>query len=276
MRDAPQQLRHGETRITIGTSGYSYRDWVGPVYPAGTPAERFLELYAQRFSFVELNFSYYRMPEPQTLQSMVDRTPPEFRFAIKAHRSLTHTGGEPQRDSVRRYYAGVAPLRQAGRLAAVLLQFPYSFHYEIANRRTLAGLCEALGELPLFVEFRNDEWNHDAVYRELRRRGVGWVVPDLPGLPGLPPRIAVVTSQTGYLRLHGRNHANWWDGDSRSRYQYSYSDSELAELAPLLETIAEQSREVLVAFNNHADGRAAVDAERFGAILAARPLRPEA
>ncbi len=270
------QRRHGETRITIGTSGYSYRDWVGPVYPPGTPPDRFLELYAQRFSFVELNFSYYRMPQPETLQSMVDRTPAEFRFAIKAHRSLTHTGGKPEREPIHRYHAGVAPLRQAGRLAAVLLQFPYSFQYEIANRRTLAELCEALGELPLFVEFRNEEWNRDSVYRELRRRGVGWVVPDLPGLRGLPPRTAVVTAETAYLRLHGRNYANWWDGDSRSRYQYSYAESELTELVPLIETMAEQSREVLVAFNNHADGRAAVDAERFGAILAARPRRPKA
>ncbi len=258
-------------RITIGTSGYSYRDWVGPVYPPGTPPERFLEHYARRFTFVELNFSYYRMPEAPTLQSMLDRTPPEFRFAIKAHRSITHTGGEPAAEALAAYHKAVAPAVAAGRITAVLAQFPYGFHYTTANRRALAAMCDRWSDLPLYVEFRNREWSRSSVYTELRRRAVGWVVPDLPQLRGLPPLQPVVTGRRAYLRLHGRNRAMWWDGDARSRYDYSYTDHELAELASVSEQLAAQSEHLFVAFNNHADGQAARDAERFAAILAGRP-----
>lgn len=255
-------------RITIGTSGYSYRDWVGPVYPPGTPPERFLELYSRRFQFVELNFSYYRMPEEGTLRSMFERTPQEFRFAIKAHRSITHTGGAPAADALAAYHAAVAPAAAAGRVVAVLAQFPHSFRYTTANRRALASLCDRWEDLPLYLEFRNQDWWRASVHTELRRRAVGWVVPDLPRLRGLPPLQPVVTARGAYLRLHGRNEAMWWDGDSRSRYDYSYTDHELRELVATAEQLAAKSEELFVAFNNHADGQAARNAERFAAMMA--------
>jgi len=254
--------------IVIGTSGYSYRDWVGPVYPPDTAPERFLELYAERFSFVELNFSYYRMPQSQLLRSMIERTPEGFRFAIKAHRSLTHGGGLPAAEALAEYRSAVAPLAEAARLSAVLLQFPFSFHYTVSNRRILAELCRGLGALPLFVEFRNAAWCRESVYAELRRRGIGWVVPDLPALPRLPRPDPVVTTNAAYLRLHGHNRDMWWDGDARSRYDYTYPDAELESLAPLARRLATEAGRLFVAFNNHADGQAAADAARFARVLA--------
>jgi hypothetical protein len=139
-------------RLLVGTSGYSYPDWEGTLYPPGTPREAYLGVYAACFPVVELNFSYYTQPAARTLERMLQATPEGFLFSIKAHRSLTHEPGEDLAAEVRRFREGIAPLSQSGRLAAVLFQFPFSFHYTPTSRRHLAGLCEAFGELPALCE----------------------------------------------------------------------------------------------------------------------------
>src|SRR5512140_1944352 len=111
--------------IKIGTSGFSYDDWQGVVYPAGLPAREQLSHYAQTFPTVELNVTYYRIPALATVTSWVKKTPPGFLFAVKAHQGLTHERTDPD-------FAGfigvLRPMIEAGKLGCVLAQFPYSFH----------------------------------------------------------------------------------------------------------------------------------------------------
>jgi uncharacterized protein YecE (DUF72 family) len=260
--------------LLIGTAGYSYADWEGVLYPPGTPKEAYLGIYASRFPVVELNFSYYTQPAARTLEGMLRATPPDFRFAIKAHRSLTHEPGEDLAAQARRFREGIAPLSDSGRLAAVLLQFPYSFHYTPASRRRLAGLCEAFADLPKAVEFRGSEWQRPSVYEGLRRWNAAFVNVDAPRLARLPEPGEEVTADLGYVRFHGRNRAAWWQGSSSSRYDYLYGSAELEEWLPRIARLLARVRIALVIFNNHPGGKAVRNALELAARLGAP--RPDA
>jgi uncharacterized protein YecE (DUF72 family) len=254
-------------RVLIGTSGYSYQDWVGPFYPPGTQKRDFLAYYASEFPVVELNFSYYAQPSPAILERMLERTPGGFLFAIKAHQSLTHDIGDGLKEELRRYRQGIEPLAAAGRLASILFQFPYSFHYTPENREHLSRLCDAFADLPKAVEFRSAEWQRDSVYSGLQQAGAALVNVDEPALPRLPRATEVVTSELAYLRFHGRNRANWWKGSNVSRYDYLYSPEELAEWLPMIQRMLAKSRLLMVVFNNHSMGQAVRNARELRAML---------
>ena len=255
-------------RLLIGTSGFSYKDWEGTLYPPGTPKEDYLGLYAAEFPVVELNFSYYVQPAARTLERMVRGTAEGFLFAIKAHRSLTHEPGEDLPADIRRFREGIAPLAEAGRLAAVLLQFPHSFHYTPASRRRLAVLCEGFAGLPTAVEFRSSEWQRESVYEGLARWNAAFVNVDAPSLERLPGPSEQATSELGYARFHGRNRAAWWQGDNATRYDYLYSAAELEEWVPRLERLLARVKIVLAIFNNHPGGQAVRNARELAARLA--------
>jgi uncharacterized protein YecE (DUF72 family) len=260
--------------ILIGTSGYSYDDWVGPVYPSGTAKSEFLRLYAQRFAFTELNFTYYRLPSAKALAGMSRKTPEGFQFAVKAHQSLTHEAPSDWEEQAHAFATAVSELDASGKLLGVLLQFPYRFHYTKENRRYLGALCRRLGRLPLILEFRNTEWFTSSVYEEMRDRGLSLVVPDMPELRGLPYQTREssdggipITGPLSYVRMHGRNRDTWWTGDNVTRYDYQYSLPELREWIPLLRDAQRRSERVVVSFNNHARGQAVVNAEQLQALL---------
>jgi uncharacterized protein YecE (DUF72 family) len=258
----PQGLR-------IGTAGYSYADWEGTLYPPGTRRDAYLSLYAARFPVVELNFSYYTQPSARTLERMLQVTPQDFLFSIKAHRSLTHEPGEDLDAQVRRFREAVTPLSESRRLAAVLFQFPYSFHYTPASRRHLGRLCDAFGGLPKAVEFRGAEWQRPSVYEGLARWNAAFVNVDAPRLSRLPEPSEEVTSDLGYVRFHGRNRAAWWQGDNASRYDYLYSSAELEEWLPRIARLLARVRLALVIFNNHPGGKAVRNALELAARLGA-------
>jgi len=266
--------------ILVGTSGYSYDDWVGPVYPPGTQPADFLRLYAERFPLTELNFSYYRQPTRSGLLAIADKTPESFSFTVKAHQSLTHKREDDWRTEADRFAEAVSALAESGsaqpesskeqgsgRLSGVLLQFPYSFHYNQTNRRYLASLTDALNPLRQFVEFRNDEWARETVLREMERRRLGLVIPDLPRLERLPTFAVRATAPFGYVRFHGRNAANWWGGTNVSRYDYRYSIPELNEWIGPIHALAEQTETLIVTFNNHFNGQAVANAEELMGLL---------
>jgi len=256
-----------KARILIGTSGYSYDDWEGPFYPPGLSKAERLSFYAERFPAVELNFSYYRQPSASTLARMVEKTPEGFLFTIKAHQSLTHSVGVDFQEDIDRYKRGIRPLLEAGRLAAILFQFPYSFHYTPDNRRHLQHLCDAFAGLPKAVEFRNSEWQREPVYRGLREASTSLVNVDEPSLARLPKASDVVCAEPAYLRFHGRNRDNWWKGDNVSRYDYLYDSEELSEWLPMIERMLAKAQLLLVMFNNHSRGQAVRNARELQGLL---------
>ena len=158
-------------------------------------------------------------------------------------------------------------MEEDGRLAAILLQFPFSFHYTPERRRHLQRLCESLAEQPKAVEFRSSEWQRDSVYRGLEQVRAAVVNVDEPRLPTLPGPTEVVSSELAYLRFHGRNASNWWKGDNVTRYDYLYSSEELSEWLPMIERMLAKSRLLLVIFNNHSRGQAIQNARELQGLL---------
>jgi len=247
--------------IRIGTSGFSYKDWVGPFYPLDLPREEWLSYYAGEFDTTELNFTYYRQPDSKTLSRMVQKVPTGFQFSVKAFQKLTHSRDAESAD-FQEFIAGVQPLVEAGMLACILAQFPYSFHATQGNAAYLGRLREELANLPVVVEFRNVQWIKPKTFDYLRSLDLGFCCADQPQLKGLIPPIAEATSDIAYVRFHGRNAAKWWRHDEAwERYDYRYSEIELLEWVPKLRTLDEAAETTFVYANNHWQGQA-IDAAR--------------
>jgi uncharacterized protein YecE (DUF72 family) len=259
--------------IRIGTSGYDYPEWEGFLYPKGIGRKEYLGSYSQVFSSVELNFSYYGMPKAENVRTLMARTRKPIDFSIKANQALTHKiDPATWQDSVGEFSKGISPLQEAGRLCAVLLEFPYSFHYHDDERRYLDKILKALSSFPLVVEFRGADWFNARVIDGLKERSVGLCSVDVPRLEGLPPLSDLVTSDIAYVRFHGRNEATWWNGDSGTRYEYLYSKDELSTWVPRLEAMSTQAKKVRVYFNNHRRGDAPANAKDLVALATAAKL----
>ena len=268
--------KSGDCQLFVGTSGYSYTEWVDAgFYPAGTKSGRMLPLYARHFPITELNYTWYQMPRAEVIERQLGQAPEAFLFAAKLTRSLTHEiDQEHWPDNAARYRDGVAPIVQAGRLAAVLIQLPHSFHRTSPNRKYLALLLDALLGLPLAIEFRHRSWANDRVFAELERRRVTLVGVDGPDLPGLFPPLNVVTNPgLFYVRFHGRNAKGWYSGNMQHQFDYNYSDDELREwIKDKIEAMSDRARRGVLFFNNHVRGQAPENALRMAELLKARGL----
>ncbi|HEY3398727.1 MAG TPA: DUF72 domain-containing protein [Armatimonadota bacterium] len=254
--------------IYLGTSGYSYEDWVGRFYPTGLPSRDFLTFYARHFPTVEINYTYYSPPTVRALQAMARKAGPQMLFALKATSAMTHER-EATPEVFTQFREALAPLQATRQLACVLAQFPHSFHNTEPNRAYLAHLGEQLSDLPVVVEFRSVEWAEPEVYELLRRLSLGFCCVDQPRFRTLVPPVAIATSEWGYLRFHGRNYEHWWQHEQAwQRYDYLYSAEELAEWVPKVRELAAETRHVLVYFNNHYQAQAAQNAQLFTDLLA--------
>ena len=239
--------------IMMGTSGFSYDDWIGVVYPEDLPRWKWLPFYASQFDTVELNVTYYRLPSIKIAKGWVDRTPDNFRFSVKAHRSLTHERKQPDFNA---YIDSLAPLIESGKLACVLAQFPHSFHPTAANRDYLLHLHEGLSELPVVIEFRDSAWVIDETFKQLETLGMGFCCVDEPQLKGLMPPITFASGPVAYVRFHGRNAERWWRHEHAwERYDYTYNEPELAEWVPRIKELEAASPLTLVYANNHYRGQ---------------------
>ncbi|HTU81085.1 MAG TPA: DUF72 domain-containing protein [Candidatus Acidoferrales bacterium] len=257
--------------IYVGTCGFSYKDWVGPFYPSGIKPHEMLAWYGRYFRAVEIDSSYYGVPAPKSVASMARRTPPGFRFSFKAPQSVTHPpeGGAATRvhDDARAMNEAVAPMHAAGKLACVLLQFPNAFKPEGAASQYVRRAVDAFDGLPVVVEFRNARWQRPETLELLRDLGAGYCNVDMPRLEGLLGPSSDATGPVGYVRFHGRNAKTWWRGTNVTRYDYLYSEDELRPWIGRVAEIEERTTETYAFFNNHADGKAAQNAEMFEALL---------
>jgi uncharacterized protein YecE (DUF72 family) len=223
--------------ILLGTSGYSFRDWIGPFYPPGIEPRQMLDFYVREFSTVEVNSTYYRIPHPATFHAMAKKTPPGFEFVVKAHHDHTHKR-LPDAELDAAFQRAMEPLLEVGKLSGVLAQFPNSYRLSGPNVRYLEELKERLPDVPLFVEFRHESWVDEELFPELESRGLGYVSVDEPDLPGLLPPIARATGDIAYVRFHGRNKVNWyrdeggWPPDSRTRSRGARAGASRAPTAP--------------------------------------------
>ena len=244
--------------LRIGTSGWDYPEWVGPVYPRHGVPDR-LRYYAGQFPIVEINTTFYRLPPPSVAESWARRTPARFRFAAKFPQTITHdrrlVGTD---DELARFLAVLKPLRDAGKFAAALLQLPPSLPFEVATVR--AFYASLPRDLPVAVEFRERSWLVPASYALLREFGLAHVVIDGPHLPS----VLEVTAPFAYLRWHGRGAPLWYD--------YTYSAAELAAWVPRVRRLVEEVPVVYGFFNNHFRGDAATNCRSLAELLGVAPV----
>ena len=241
--------------IYTGTSGFSYDDWVGNFYPKGMPKREWLIYYAREFNTCEVNSTYYALPKLSSVKAMVEKTNEDFLFSIKANQEMTHQR-ENNAAVFETFCQVLEPVVSAGKLGCVLAQFPYSFKPNRSNWDYLRLLRERLGELPVVIEFRNAQWLRGEVFDWLRHLDLGFCCVDEPHLPNLLPPLVEATSKVGYVRLHGRNSAKWWQHEQAyERYDYSYSPEELSEWLPKIQKLDSIAEKTFIFANNHWRGQ---------------------
>ena len=253
-------------KILVGTSGYSFDDWVGTFYERGIRKGDMLSFYVNHFPTVEVNSTYYRIPHPAVLHQMDKKTPPGFEFIIKANKSMTH-GLDAGVDTYSQFLDILEPIKEADKFSGVLAQFPWGFKNTPSARDHLKSLRENLPEMPLFAEFRHMSWIKDEVFALLENLNIGYCCVDEPRLKGLVPPLAKATTDTAYVRLHGRNAKNWWGRGGGDRYDYLYSKEELKEWVDKIRDLAAKAKKTYVFFNNCHAGQAASNAKLMQELL---------
>lgn len=267
--------------IRFGPAGWDYPDWAGIVYPKPKPRGFDpLRYLAEYFETVEINSTFYGPPSAAATKSWAARVRhrPEFRFAVKLWRRFTHERAEAwtsaELDAVR---AGLDPLRDAGALGAVLLQFPWSFRRTDENREWLGDLAKALAGYPLVIEVRHISWNEPEFYSGLAEQGLGFVNIDQPLFRNSIRPSARATSTIGYVRVHGRNYRDWFrkTAGRDERYDYLYTAEELTPWAERTRELARQPsiKDVYVVNNNHFLGKAVANAAMLRAQVSGQPVR---
>ena len=253
--------------LFIGTSGYSYEDWLGEFYPKELPKKEMLPYYSQYFNSVEINFTYYKIPNRFTLFNMAKKVEDDFSFSIKASGLLTHERTENQRDFAD-FIEAIKPLIEVGKLACVLAQFPWSFRPSRENFDYLKMFRDKFMDIPLVYEFRNSQWISDETFKFLKDNDIGFCCVDEPDLKGLLPPVSAATSDITYIRFHGRNKDNWWKHvQAYERYDYLYSKQELSEWVPKIRELEASSKKTFIYFNNHFKAKAVNSAQMLINLL---------
>lgn len=273
----------------IGTSGFSYPDWKGIVYPTDLKKRYGHELpyYAQFFDCCEINVSFYRPMQEKVVKNwckMVADVNPGFLFTAKLFRGFTHapTGTKAPRpfeltvsaEEEKQTRQGFDALAAENRLGAVLMQFPISFKNEDDTRDYLFGLIKKFSEYPLVLEIRHQSWNDPDILGRLAEQGVGFCNIDQPHLGKSLRATQHVTANVGYVRLHGRNYQEWFQAKNRNdRYNYLYKPEELEGWKEKIENIRKQSKNTFGLTNNHYKGQAAVNAIELKNMLSGKKVK---
>jgi uncharacterized protein YecE (DUF72 family) len=295
--------------LRIGTSGWSYPTgkgkWNGIFYPAtrskqkGTAGFDELRFYADHFDTVEVNSTFYGKPRREVCQTWAERTPRGFEFSLKLYQKFTHprmfreaaqktapgAGGalldllaEVTPSDIDEFRAGIEPLANAGKLGALLAQFPPSFKDTPGSRDYLIRLLESFSDYPMAVELRHRSWS-DAMTDTLALLGAfsaAFVQIDEPKFR-LSIRQNYLPNVKGfyYMRLHGRNAAQWWRHDkSEDRYNYLYSAEELREFSDIAGAAQALVKKSYLYANNHFAAKSVTNAVMLKAQLG-QPLEGE-
>jgi uncharacterized protein YecE (DUF72 family) len=255
----------------VGPAGWAYKDWYGIVYPAKKP-RGFHEatFLAHYFDTIEINVSFYRPFSAKSAEGWVRHTEHNrnFRFTAKLWRGFTHERTATLSDESQ-FKDGLRPLVEAGRLGALLLQFPWSFRNSAENREYLARLKDRFADYSLVFEGRHGSWSELGVLDFLNTLGIGLCNIDQPLFQRSLKPSALATSPIGYIRLHGRNYESWFTENryQGERYDYLYSVDELLPWVDRIKVVEQNVQDTYVVTNNHYLGKGVVNATEICSIL---------
>jgi uncharacterized protein YecE (DUF72 family) len=271
--------------IRVGVCSWADETLTKVWYPKGVSSgEERLRYYAERFDTVEANSTYYRLPDPGMVEKWAERTPASFTMHVKAFGVMTRhpvkldqlpsdlrdvpTDGrgrverpprEYRAEVFSRFHEALEPLRSTGKLGGILMQFPSYVVYKPASLEYLEWARGQLRGDEMLVEFRHASWldeeNRTETLRFLEEHDMSYVTVDAPQTGGrnVLPTVVATTSETAYVRLHGRNAETWnkRTGSAAERFDYLYSEDELREWVPQLQELAGQAQTVYAMFNNN-------------------------
>ena len=294
--------------VRIGTCSWADDALSKHWYPPGVPARERLPYYAERFSTVEVDSTYYRVPDEKMVRGWADRTPEGFVMHVKAFGLMTrhpvkleqvppdlreglpvdHRGrvDRPSRDRrgdvFRAFLDALAPLRDSGKLGGILFQLPPYVVWKASSLDYLEWAREQVGGDAFLFEPRHRSWYEEGVRAELLRfleeRGMTWVVVDAPRTGGanVPGTLVATTTPIAYVRFHGRNASTWnvRGGSAAQRFDYLYGEEELREWVPPLRELAGRADEAYAFFNNNNQTNGVAQAPA-GALLLRKLLEEE-
>jgi uncharacterized protein YecE (DUF72 family) len=281
--------------LRIGTSGWNYPSgrgtWNGVFYPPSRGRARGfdeLSFYAEHFNTVEVNSTFYGQPRPEVARAWADRTPQRFEFSVKLYQKFTHPKmfkqayvkgvaagdagagalldvlAKPNQSDLDEFKRGVDPLASSGKMGALLAQFPPSFKSDGPSRDYLAWLLQAFAGYSVAVELRHATWSDTLgdTLALLNASGAAFVQIDEPKFQ-MSIRQNQLPNIQGvyYMRLHGRNAAQWWKHDkAEDRYNYLYSADEISEFVETLDAAREIVRKAYLYTNNHFSAKSVANA----------------
>lgn len=265
--------------VLIGVAGWSYADWKGTVYPRRKPRGFHPLTYLARYiDLMEVNSSFYALPQPERVDRWARLVEPfpRFRFTAKLHGSFSHGPVEDMDAEVARAFcAGLAPLSDAGRLLCLLAQFPVFFRQDEAGWQRLERIRTLFPEQRLLLELRHRSWFEPSALERMEALDFGLAHIDLPAAHDHPPADHPSLGDLGYLRLHGRNRDTWFDAKAGrdDRYDYRYDRRELVALADRMRVIGTGTERSLLVANNHFGGQALANALELKGLLEGVPAR---
>lgn len=285
-------------RILIGTASWTDKSLLksGWYPPDASSAEERLRYYAGQFPLVEADSTYYFLPSEKNSKLWVERTPKDFTFNIKAFSLLTQHPTKPpalkgflEVEGTKNVYAkdvdadviervwdafleALEPLQAAGKLGALLFQFPPWFTIGRKSREYIIGCAKRAAPIPICVEFRNKTWLSERNQKEtldfLEGHGLPLVCVDMPqGFVSSIPPVSAATAALAVVRFHGRNSEEWESGSVQRRFKYLYSKKELEGWAPRIEKLSSEAKSTHVLMNNCHRDFAQQNAKELAAIL---------
>lgn len=266
-------------KFYAGTAGWSYEDWEGIVYPP-VRGQGFhpLEYLAHFIDIVEINSTFYRPATPGMAYAWLRRVQAfsRFLFTAKLLQVFTHQRQDFSQKEVSDFKKGIEPLAVKQRLAAILIQFPWSFIHKAENLEYLEKLFTLFSEFPLALEVRHGSWDRPDFHEFLKEHKVCYCNIDQPVFQNSIKPSAVVTNPLfSYVRLHGRNYKDWFreEAGRDDRYNYLYSTDELEEWIKRIKKLAEGSDRVFIITNNHYRGQALANALQIKNMLSGEKLQ---
>ena len=248
--------------VRLGTCSFADEGLVKTWYPRGVSTSKArLQYYAERFDTVEVDSPYYHLPDPGVTLNWAQRTPPEFTFHVKAHKTMTWHEGEPDDDAFAAFRASLEPLELSGKLRGILLQYHPRFVKSADALAELERVRPRLEPLVPLVEFRHRSWmepgERDDTLAFLETNGLAYVSVDTPmtRASNVVARHAAATHPVAYVRFHGRNEKTWNIKAEKSseRFDWMYSAEELGEWVEKLGRLSSDADEVYALFNNNRD-----------------------